>query len=110
MQLTRCRSLPLLITPAAKRVCEKRRVADTLVLMKWPAALVLLVLTINGVCGAEVESLAPRFTSVERLAPDHLRATREAREQFAKQRQEVPEVWSYEDFRAVIHVPSSAGS
>ena len=72
--------------------------------MKWPGIFVLLGFSVAGLWSAEVESLAPRFTSVERLAPDRLRATHDARAEFARQRRDVLDVWSYEDYRAVIHV------
>jgi acetyl esterase/lipase len=78
--------------------------ASTLHDMKWPGIVLLVGIVVIGLSGAEFESLAPRFTSVERLSPERLRATHEAREQFAKQRTEVLDVWSYEDYRAVIHV------
>jgi acetyl esterase/lipase len=46
----------------------------------------------------------PKFTSIQRLAPEHLQATREARLEFARERRPLPNLGVFQDFRAVIHV------
>src|SRR5262245_44314024 len=48
--------------------------------------------------------LEPKFTPEQRLAPERLRAVREAREQLAAKRVPLPEWWGLDDYRAVIHV------
>ena len=45
-----------------------------------------------------------KLTSTERLQPEHLKAAHEARLRFARERQTVPDLGVYQDFRAVIHV------
>ncbi|HEU0008427.1 MAG TPA: alpha/beta fold hydrolase [Verrucomicrobiae bacterium] len=65
----------------------------------WLVALVLALAT-----GVRAETNAVRFTAEQRLEPDRLKATQEARERFAKARRPVPEVGALQDFRAVIHV------
>src|SRR5712692_1844803 len=53
--------------------------------------------------GAE-ESNADKLTPQQRLEPEHLRATHEARVRFAAERQTLPELGVYNDYRAVMHV------
>lgn len=68
-----------------------------------PRALGLwLALAAAGATAAETNS--PRLTVEQRLAPAQLQATREARERFARERSDVPEVGALHDYRAVIHV------
>ncbi|HEY2953279.1 MAG TPA: alpha/beta hydrolase fold domain-containing protein [Verrucomicrobiae bacterium] len=45
-----------------------------------------------------------RLTVEDRLQPEHLKATHEARERFARQRVPLPQLNPDQDFRAVIHV------
>lgn len=45
-----------------------------------------------------------QLTSTERLQTEHLKATHEARLRFARERQTLPDLGVYEDFRAVLHV------
>ena len=72
--------------------------------MKWPGIVFLFGFSMAVSRGADPISVGPHFTSVERLAPERLRAVHQSREEFARQRMDVLEVWSYEDYRAVIHV------
>jgi acetyl esterase/lipase len=44
------------------------------------------------------------LTATERLEPGHLKTLHEARLQFERERQSLPNLGPYEDFRAVIHV------
>jgi hypothetical protein len=45
-----------------------------------------------------------QLTSTERLQTEHLKGTHEARLRFARERQTLPDLGVYEDFRAVLHV------
>src|SRR6185436_524346 len=45
-----------------------------------------------------------RLTSVQRVEKTHLKAAQEAAERFAHERQEIPNLTVYEDYRAVLHV------
>jgi acetyl esterase/lipase len=45
-----------------------------------------------------------RLTILQRLEPAQLKATREAREKLARERQPVPDFGHYNDYRAVLHV------
>jgi len=45
-----------------------------------------------------------RLTPAERMQPERLQAAHEARERFARQRVQLPELSALQDFRAVIHV------
>jgi acetyl esterase/lipase len=47
---------------------------------------------------------ANQLTPLQRLEPEHLKATHEARMRFARERQTLPNLGVYEDFRAVIHI------
>src|SRR5690349_22625799 len=55
----------------------------------------------SGTAGADFP--APRYTPVERLAPERLQAVHEARARWARERVELPEWAGLEDYRAVIH-------
>src|SRR6185436_13894377 len=64
------------------------------------AAWILAVLTAGRLSAADTN----RFTAEQRLSTAQLEATHAAREQFASQRREIPDVGALEDFKAVIHV------
>jgi len=64
-------------------------------------AALLIVLVFAREAGGQSTN---RFTVLQRLAPEHLKATREAREKLARERQPVPEFGHYNDYRAVLHV------
>jgi acetyl esterase/lipase len=70
--------------------------------MKIPICLVLVILTVLP--SMAEDGSTNQLTSAQRLATEHLRATHEARLKFAKERQTLPNLGVYEDFRAVLHV------
>src|SRR5262249_35081075 len=71
--------------------------------MKVPIlAAVLLVSAASWAADKPNGSLA--LTAVQRLERQHLKAAHEARPRFQAERQTLPNVGPYEDFRAVIHV------
>ncbi len=66
---------------------------------------VLPILLLAGLlCAGAEEPPAEKLTPQQRLEPEHLRATHEARLRFAAERQTLPELGVYHDFRAVMHV------
>src|SRR5262245_57863777 len=67
--------------------------------------IVVLVLSLIGFSVATAADAPSRkLTSTERLQTEHLKATHEARTRFARERQPLPDLGVYEDFRAVLHV------
>jgi acetyl esterase/lipase len=68
-----------------------------------PVLCLILSLVAFGAAHA-AETAASRLTPEQRLDPQHLQATHEARLRFARERQTLPSVNVFEDFRAVIHV------
>ncbi len=60
-----------------------------------------LLLILSG--GARLFS-AEGLTAAQRLEPERIKALHEARLQFARERQALPNLGAYEDFRAVLHV------
>jgi len=71
--------------------------------MKWDRTWSVALLVAFAV-GVRAETNAVRFTAGQRLESARLKATHEAREQFAKVRSPVMDVGALQDFRAVIHV------
>src|SRR4051812_41539350 len=45
-----------------------------------------------------------KLTALQRLEPEHLKAAHEARSRFERERQTLPNLGPFEDFRAVMHV------
>jgi hypothetical protein len=79
------------------------RLADRVVEMKFQfAAAFFCSMATFGLTAAETPSA--RLTPVQRIETSHLKATHEARLRFARERQKLPNLGVYEDFRAVIHV------
>src|SRR6185503_3918528 len=69
--------------------------------MKLPA----LWLCLFGLLpGFALENTNRALTARQRLEPERLRVAHEARERFARERQELPALSAFEDFRAVLHV------
>ena len=69
--------------------------------MKLASSLVLLLTMLARTLA---ETPARPLTIQERLGTPHLQATHEARLRFARERQTIPVLGVYEDFRAVTHV------
>src|SRR5207249_1127614 len=69
--------------------------------MKLASSLVLLLTMLARTLA---ETPGRPLTIQERLVTPHLQATHEARLRFARERQTIPELGVYEDFRAVTHV------
>src|SRR4030095_5948620 len=65
--------------------------------------LVLAMLAV-GPGGWAAESATPTLSARGRFEPGRLQAAREAQQRFARERQELPALSAFEDFRAVIHV------
>lgn len=63
---------------------------------------VLLVFTLSS--GFAAISGQKKLTPAQRIELEHLQAAHEARMRFAAERQTLPELGVYEDFRAVMHV------
>jgi hypothetical protein len=74
--------------------------------MKPKLTTLATVLLLTGlVCGQTTPRLGPgrKYTSIERLKIDHLRAVRSDRARFAGERRPVPLSTGYNDYRAVLH-------
>src|SRR5687768_11277864 len=69
--------------------------------MKLPALWLCLFAVLPAFA---LEDTNRAFTAPQRLDPERLRAARDARERFARDRQELPALGALEDFRAVLHV------
>src|SRR5258708_38982825 len=67
-------------------------------------AVLPILLLARLLCAGAEEPPAEKLTPQQRLEPEHLRATHEARLRFAAERQTLPELGVYHDFRAVLHV------
>ena len=70
--------------------------------MKFCSVLVLFLLDLFPLLAAENSDT--KRTAVQRLETEHLKAVHEARLAFARERQLLPNLGVYEDFRAVMHV------
>src|SRR6266542_5578684 len=57
-----------------------------------------------AVCLAAPLSPGRKWTTLQRLEPEHLRAVHEARLRFAKERKQSSERGVYQDYAAVLHV------
>src|SRR5260370_4088215 len=63
-----------------------------------------ILLLARSLCAGAEEPPAEKLTPQQRLEPEQLRATHEARLRFAAERQTLPELGVDHDFRAVMHV------
>src|SRR6185369_408102 len=73
-----------------------------LVRVKFASVILLCVTVLVRATGAETSKT--NLTIQQRLETQHLQATHESRLQFARERQPLPNLGPYEDFRAVMHV------
>jgi acetyl esterase/lipase len=69
-----------------------------------PFPLCCAALSVAALLLAAPLSPGRKYTTVERLQPEHLEATHQARLRFAKERKTIPNVGVYTDYRAVMHV------
>src|SRR5881394_665545 len=73
-----------------------------LVRVKFASAILLCVTVLLRATGAETSQT--NLTIQQRLETQHLQATHETRLRFARERQPLPNLGPYDDFRAVMHV------
>src|SRR6185503_13563022 len=69
-------------------------------------AWLVILMGVMAMPAAGAETLARTnsgLTSLQRLEPEHLKATHEARLRFEKERRPVPNHGLYEDFRGIMH-------
>jgi acetyl esterase/lipase len=70
--------------------------------MRLPALWLYLFATLPH--GLAAQNTSGTLTARQRLEPERLKAAHEACERFARERQELPALSVFEDFRAIIHV------
>ena len=70
--------------------------------MKFASAILLCIIVLARASAAEASDT--NLTTQQRLETPHLLATHETRLRFARERQPLPNLGTYDDFRAVMHV------